>query len=229
DEPRIESPRKIVIEEQVKSFVPHTREQVIELCHEALRILFDQNTDFSNRSAIKCQIPNSYFTYDQQDSDDENIRHSRHAYCQMIFDLCIELLHEMYTENVQLSTYPEWQKTKLVSKRFYRGNKPENRHFIEQFIQTKILEILNLNTRQITYSKWRISNGTRNGKEKFETVLDEEIRRTESQWINYDDDCIQLKFDIADSILDRLIQETLIECLDVVDRRFFFSSNSTRL
>ncbi|CAF4257601.1 unnamed protein product, partial [Rotaria sordida] len=39
DEPRIESPRKIIIEEQV-----------IELCHEALKILFDQNKDFSNRS-----------------------------------------------------------------------------------------------------------------------------------------------------------------------------------
>ncbi|CAF4813601.1 unnamed protein product, partial [Rotaria sp. Silwood1] len=229
DEPRIESPRKIFIEEQVKLFVPHSREQVIQLCHESLRILFDQNTDFSNRSTIKCQIPNSYFIYDLQDSDNENIQRNHHAYCQMIFDLCIELLHEMYTENIQLTTYPEWQKLKLIQKRFYRGNKPENHHFIEQFIQRKILEILNLDKRQITYSKWRISNGTRNIKENFETVLDEEIRRTESQWINYDDDCIQLKFDIADSILDQLIQETLTECFDVVHRRFFFSSNSTRL
>ncbi|CAF1165406.1 unnamed protein product [Rotaria sordida] len=229
DEPRIESPRKIIIEEQVKLLVPHTREQVIELCHEALKILFDQNKDFSNRSAIKCQIPNSYFKYDEQDSDNENIRRNHHAYCQMIFDLCIELLNEMYTENIQLEKYPEWQKTKLISKRFYRGNKTNNRHYIEQFIETKILEILNLNTRQIKYSKWRVSNGTRNGKEKFEIILDEEIRRTESQWIDYDDDCMQLKFDIADSILDQLIQETITECLDIVDRRFFFSSNSTRL
>ncbi len=147
----------------------------------------------------------------------------------MIFNLCVELLHEMYSENIQSAKYPEWQKTKLVAKRFYRAKKPENRHEIEQFIQTKILEILNLNTRQITYSKWRIANGRRQGIEKFETVLDEEIRRTESQWVNYDDDCIQMKFDVADFILDQLIQETLTECFYVVDKRFALSSNSTRL
>ena len=66
DEPRVESPRKIIIEEVVKPFVPHTHEQVIQLSHQAIRILFDQNSDFSNLSTIQCQIPNSYFTYDQQ-------------------------------------------------------------------------------------------------------------------------------------------------------------------
>jgi hypothetical protein len=147
----------------------------------------------------------------------------------MIFDLCVELLHEMHTENVQSAEYPEWQKAKLISKRFYRAKKPSNRHDMERFIQAKILEILNLNSRQITYSKWRVSNGRRNGTEKFETVLDEEIRRTESQWINYDDDCTQLKFDISDLIFDQLIQETLTECFHVVNKRLYMSSNSTRL
>lgn len=147
----------------------------------------------------------------------------------MIFNLCIELLHEMYSENIQKVKYPEWQKTKLISKRFYRAKKPANRQEIEKIIPEKILEILNLNPRQITYSKWRVSNGRRHGIEKFETVLDEEIRRAESQWINYDDDCIQMKFDIADLILDQLIQETLTECFDVIDKRLYLSSNSTRL
>ncbi|CAF1521120.1 unnamed protein product [Rotaria magnacalcarata] len=229
DERRVESPRKIVIEEQVKSFVPHTCEQVTQLCHEAIRILIDQNTDFTNRSAIKCQVPNSYFTYGQQDSDNENIRRNRHAYCQMIFDLCIELLHEMYSENIQPAKYPEWQTSKLVPKRFYRGNQPQNRQHIEQFVQTKMLELLNLQPREITYTKWRVSKGAQSGKEKFETVLDEEIRRTESQWITYNDDSTQLKFDIADSIFDQLIQDTITDCLDVADRRFSFSGDSTRL
>jgi hypothetical protein len=134
----------------------------------------------------------------------------------------------MYTENVQPAQYPEWQKSKLISKRFYRGKKPTNRHEIEQFIEKKILEILNLNPRQIKYSKWRVSNGRRNGIEKFETVLDDEIRRTESQWVNYDDDCMQLKFDIADLIFDQLIQETLTECFHVINKRLYMSTNSTR-
>ena len=147
----------------------------------------------------------------------------------MIFDLCAELLHEVYTENVQLTKYPEWQKAKLIPKRFYRGTRLDNRHDIEQFVETKVLEILNLNSRQITYSKWRVSNRSHNDKDKFETVLDEEMRRTESQWIDYDDDCTQLKFEVADLIFDELIQETLTECFYVIDKRLFLSSNSTRL
>jgi hypothetical protein len=135
----------------------------------------------------------------------------------------------MDTENIQAVKYPEWQKAKLTSKRFYRGSKPKNRHDVEEIIKKKILEILDLNSRQVVYSKYRVSNGRRNGAEKFETVLDEEIRRAESQWVNYDDDCIQMKFDIADSIFEQLIQETLIECFHVIDKRYFLSSNSTRL
>jgi len=147
----------------------------------------------------------------------------------MIFDLCVELLHEMYSENVQSAKYPEWQKAKLVSKRFYRAKKPENRHEIEQFIQTKILEILNLIPRQITYSKWRMPISGQNETEQFEMVLDEELRRTETQWIDYEDDCIRIKFDIAEYIFEQLVQETLTECIHVINKRLLLSSNSTRL
>ncbi len=62
----MESPRKPIIEEPVKPLVPHTREQVIQLCDQAIKILLDQNTDFSNRSTIQCKIPDSYFTDNQQ-------------------------------------------------------------------------------------------------------------------------------------------------------------------
>jgi hypothetical protein len=66
DEPRIESPRKPVIEEPIKPVVAHTREQVIQLCHEAIRILYNQNTDFSDRSAINRTIPDFYFNSNQE-------------------------------------------------------------------------------------------------------------------------------------------------------------------
>lgn len=158
----------------------------------------------------------------------EDVRRNHQAYCQMIMDLSMELLHELYSNNIQLPKYPEWEKEKLIPKRFTRGRKPQNRQEAERLVAEKILEILDLNSRQITYSKWRVTPNRRADIDKFETVLDEEIRRTESQWINYDDDCTQLKFDIADSIFDQLIQETLTDCLTVVNTRFSPASNSTR-
>ena len=46
--------------------MPHTREQVIDLCHKAMEILYDQNTDFSDRETIQCYIPVEYLTSGQQ-------------------------------------------------------------------------------------------------------------------------------------------------------------------
>ncbi len=66
DEPRIESPRKPVVEEPINPVVSHTREQVIQLCHEALTILYNQNADFSNRLTINRTIPDSYFNTNQE-------------------------------------------------------------------------------------------------------------------------------------------------------------------
>jgi hypothetical protein len=162
-------------------------------------------------------------------SDNPVIQRNRHAYCRMIFDLCVELLYEMHSPNVRATNYPEWQKTKLISKRFYRLNKPRTRHEAENFIEKKILEILNLLPRQITYSKWRMPIIRQHETEQFELVLDEELRRTETQWIDYEDDCIRIKFDIAEQIFEQLIQETLTECFQIVNQRLILSSNSTRL
>ncbi len=163
------------------------------------------------------------------DSTSEDIQRSHHAYCRMIFDVCSELLHEMHSPNILITRYPEWQKNKLISKRFYRLNKPKNRDEAETFIQKKILEIINLIPRQITYSKWRMPLGRRNEHEQFEIVLDEELRRTETQWIDYEDDCVRIKFDAAEYIFDQLMQETLTECFRLINKKLFLSSNSTRL
>jgi hypothetical protein len=163
------------------------------------------------------------------DSGNSDIQRSRHAYCRMIFDLCAELLHEMHSPNVRLTIYPEWQRTKLISKRFYRLHQPKTRDEAENFIQKKLLEILNLLPRQIIYSKWRMPIIRHPETEQFELVLDEELRRTENQWIDYEDDCIRIKFDIAEYIFEQLVQETLTECIHVINQRLLLSSSSTRL
>lgn len=147
----------------------------------------------------------------------------------MIFDLTAELLYEMHSPSIRLGTHPEWQRTKLISKRFYRLTPPKTREEAERFIQQKILEILNLQTRQITYSKWRKSLTRHPDAEQFEFVLDEELRRTEQQWIDYEEDCTGIKFDLADLLLKQLIEESITECLQVIQRRLLLSSNSTRL
>jgi len=103
----------LVFEEPIKPVVSHTREQVIQLCHEALTILYNQNNDFSNRSIINRTIPDSYFNFDQEDSDNPDIRSNRHAYCRMIFDLCVELLHEMYSPNVRGTKLSRMAKNKI--------------------------------------------------------------------------------------------------------------------
>ena len=69
DEPRVESPRKITIEEPVKPIVSHTRDQVLRLTHEAVVILYNQNEGFSDRTKIDRTIPESFFQDQEQGSE----------------------------------------------------------------------------------------------------------------------------------------------------------------
>ena len=65
DETSVDSPRRSIVE-PLKPVVSHTREQVLQLSHDALNTLYNQNTDFSTRSTINRTIPDSYFNTDQE-------------------------------------------------------------------------------------------------------------------------------------------------------------------
>lgn len=54
------------------------------------------------------------------------------------------------------------------------------------------------------------SQGRRLNTNTIEGILVEELREEESQWIDYDDDETQIKFQLADGILETLLQETAI-------------------
>ena len=103
DEPRVESPRKVPVEESIKPVVSHTRDQVLQLSHDALTILFNQNETFADRTRINRTIPESFFQRLEQESDTGDIPRSRRAYGRMIFDLCVELLYEIYSPNIHQS------------------------------------------------------------------------------------------------------------------------------
>lgn len=213
--------------------MPHTRQQVVELCDRAVDQLLDENDDFTDRASIRCSMPNEFYSFQLEKSnfndENETLRVHHHAYCQMIVDLSADLLHEMFSPNIQSVRFPEWQKAKLISKRFFRSQKPQNREEMKNLIKNKTLEILNLTSRSNRPSKWRVSANRNPQTENFELVLEDEIRRTESQWLQYDEDLLQVKFDTADAIFDQLVHETIAQCLVVVEQRRIMNSHSTRL
>ena len=147
----------------------------------------------------------------------------------MVFDLCAEVLREVSTEPIQPAKYSDWQKSKLISKRFYVARKMTDRREIEAFVQRTVLEVLHFQPRPIVYSKWRVTTGSVSTMEKYELVLDEEIRRSESQWTRYDDASNGLKLEIADSIFEQLVQETFSDCFRLFEQRLAVNSHSTRL
>lgn len=61
DDGPLSTARKDIVEEPIVIFVPHTREQVIDLTRQAVNILFEQNASFEHRENIRAHLPNSYF------------------------------------------------------------------------------------------------------------------------------------------------------------------------
>ena len=72
DEPLVPSPRKITVEEPVKLLVPHSSEEVTTFCQRAFEILFDQNQDFIDRTAIRSEIPEEFFLLNDENGKFQN-------------------------------------------------------------------------------------------------------------------------------------------------------------
>lgn len=211
---------------RIKPQLPNSREEVSSLCDEAVRILLEQNSDWSNPTRLNRTVPNEFFNVVPLAAD-EIVAQNQKSYLRMIFDLCAEILIEVNTPSIQPAKFGQWQRAKIVPKRFTRSPTIRSNDDVRKFVLTKVLEMLNFMPKNVTYSKWRMPMIRRRDTDRFENVLDEELRRNEVNWINYDDDCNRVKFDLAEQLFEQLIDETLTECLVVVKKRVLLSSETS--
>uniref|UniRef100_A0A8C3KXD3 Centrosomal protein 350 n=1 Tax=Chrysolophus pictus TaxID=9089 RepID=A0A8C3KXD3_CHRPC len=194
--------------------VPHTAVEVESLVHAAAEELwklkelghdlesFSLHTDFS--STIK-----------EQDTDSIN----KQVYKKVVFDLTREIFGEIFAEDPNLNQ-PIWMKPcRIASAYFRRVKDPNDLDEIKNFIAAEVLKLFSLKKEPNNKTDWqKMMKFGRKKRDRVDHILVQELHEEEAQWVNYDEDELCVKMQLADGIFETLIRDT-VEVLNQINAK----------
>ncbi|XP_030351306.1 centrosome-associated protein 350 isoform X4 [Strigops habroptila] len=190
--------------------VPHTAVEVEGMVHAAAEELwklkelghdlqsFNLHTDLSS-------------TLEEQDTDTIN----KQVYKKVVFDLTREIFGEMFAEDPNLNQ-PIWMKPcRIASAYFRRVKDPNDLDEIKSFIAAEVLKLFSLRKEPNHKTDWqKMMKFGRKKRDRVDHILVQELHEEEAQWVNYDEDELCVKMQLADGIFEALIRDTV----DVLNR-----------
>ncbi|NXN10854.1 CE350 protein, partial [Indicator maculatus] len=185
--------------------VPHTAVEVEGIVHEAAEELwklkelgrdfqsFSLHTDFDS-------------TLQEQDMDMIN----KQVYKKVVFDLTREIFGEIFAEDPNLNQ-PVWMKPCRISSAYFRRVKdPNDLNEVKSFIAAEVLKLFSLRKEPNHKTDWqKMMKFGRKKRDRVDQILVQELHEEEAQWVNYDEDELCVKMQLADGIFEALIRDTV--------------------
>ncbi|XP_055581094.1 centrosome-associated protein 350 isoform X2 [Falco cherrug] len=185
--------------------VPHTAVEVEGMVHAAAEELwklkelgrdlqsFNLHTDLSS-------------TLKEQDTDTIN----KQVYKKVVFDLTREIFGEIFAEDPNLNQ-PIWMKPcRIASAYFRRVKDPNDMDEIKSFIAAEVLKLFSLRKEPNHKTDWqKMMKFGRKKRDRVDHILVQELHEEEAQWVNYDEDELSVKMQLADGIFEALIRDTV--------------------
>ncbi|XP_072199102.1 centrosome-associated protein 350 isoform X2 [Excalfactoria chinensis] len=185
--------------------VPDIAVEVERLVHAAaeelwkLKELGHDLQSFSSHTDISSTIK-------EQDTDSIN----KHVYKKVVFDLTREIFGEIFAEDPNLNQ-PVWMKPRRIASAYFRRvRNPKNLGEIKNFITAEVLKLFSLKKEANNKTDWQktIKFG-RKKRDRVDQILVQELHEEEAQWVNYDEDELCVKMQLADGIFETLIRDTI--------------------
>lgn len=192
-------------------------------CSEVKDMIFSSLSTFYNRKAAGRSLgnvtPPPEFSETNVDDNDTD-RRIQQVYRRKIFDLTGEVFRDVLNEESPPSR-PSWMKPRRRRKnRFYHSLSPMmDEHDYLPVVQQRVLDLVGLGNERPSLESLRRKTPLKMGKkDAVDAILIQELREEEPQWIDYDDDELAVKFQVADAIFDSLLSETVM-VMNAVQRR----------
>uniref|UniRef100_A0A672U823 Centrosomal protein 350 n=1 Tax=Strigops habroptila TaxID=2489341 RepID=A0A672U823_STRHB len=133
----------------------------------------------------------------------------------VVFDLTREIFGEMFAEDPNLNQ-PIWMKPcRIASAYFRRVKDPNDLDEIKSFIAAEVLKLFSLRKEPNHKTDWqKMMKFGRKKRDRVDHILVQELHEEEAQWVNYDEDELCVKMQLADGIFEALIRDTV----DVLNR-----------
>ncbi|XP_060737946.1 centrosome-associated protein 350 isoform X3 [Tachysurus vachellii] len=151
---------------------------------------------------------------------DENSEECVHSYKQAVFDLAWELMQEIYAEDPNTNR-PLWIKPRRVNSTYiHRIDDPSDLTKVQAFVTGEVLKLFGLNKEQNHRSDWqKMLKFGRKKRDRVDHILVQELHEEEALWVNYDEDELLVKMQLADGILDTLLKDTVDVLTNIHERR----------
>ena len=135
---------------------------------------------------------------------------SRRAYKRLVFELTGDVLREMYRGEEEATPTPWSCPPRPPRKRYHRSQDlPTTVDALQPLVQETVGDILGLDEPAAGKKKKRLRKWkSRKRPDHVDSVLLQELAEEEPDWVDYHDDELTVKMQIADSIFDALLVET---------------------
>ncbi|NXN80720.1 CE350 protein, partial [Bombycilla garrulus] len=185
--------------------VPHSAVEVEGMVHAAAEQLWklkELGHDLQSCS-LKTDLSG---TLQEQDTDTIN----KQVYRKVVFDLTREIFGEIFAEDPNLNQ-PIWMKPcRIASAYFRRVKDPNDLDEIKNFIAAEVLKLFSLRKEPNHKTDWqKMMKFGRKKRDRVDHILVQELHEEEAQWVNYDEDELCVKMQLADGIFEALIRDTV--------------------
>ncbi|XP_030099060.1 centrosome-associated protein 350 isoform X7 [Mus musculus] len=186
--------------------VPHTAEEVESLVHNAAEELWKWKELGQDLHGLS--LPTTFLGGASKGLDIGST--SRRVYKQAVFDLTKEIFEEIFAEDPNVNQ-PVWMKPCRINSSYFRRVKnPNNLDEIKHFITTEVLKLLSLKKEPNHKTDWqKMMKFGRKKRDRVDHILVQELHEEEAQWVNYDEDELCVKMQLADGIFETLIKDTI--------------------
>ncbi|XP_029938607.1 centrosome-associated protein 350 isoform X2 [Salarias fasciatus] len=221
--PELPLPLPPKLPEQPAMVVPHSAAEVEKMVHAATQEIWERCELGSGEELNLAQLPNpqasqQYLGKEPDSQDPEAL--SIHSYRKAVYDLTWEILQGIYSEDSNIDQ-PQWFKPRRAkSSSFHRVKTPGELSKIQEFITAEVLKLYGLAKDQSQKTDWqKMLKFGRKKRDRVDHILVQELHEEEAQWVNYDEDELFVKMQLADSIFDALLKDTADVLTLISDKR----------
>ncbi|NWV32481.1 CE350 protein, partial [Grantiella picta] len=203
--PQVEPPKVSAKPSEEPLAVPHTAVEVEGMVHAAAEELWKLKE--LGHDLQSCSLKTGLSgTLQEQDTDTIN----KQVYRKVVFDLTREIFGEIFAEDPNLNQ-PIWMKPcRIASAYFRRVKDPNDLDEIKNFIAAEVLKLFSLRKEPNHKTDWqKMMKFGRKKRDRVDHILVQELHEEEAQWVNYDEDELCVKMQLADGIFEALIRDTV--------------------
>lgn len=220
--PRPELPLQMKQQEELAMIVPHTIQEVEKLVSAATLEIWKSCKLGNGRPSLagvpKPQPSNNFLGEDARANDQE--AQCKQSYKLAVFDLSWEVIQDIYAEDPKVDQ-PQWMKPRrLNSSYFHRVKCPNDITTVQEFVTAEVLKLCGLKKEKNQKTDWqKMIKFGRKKRDRVDHILVQELHEEESQWVNYDEDELFVKMQLADGIFDALLKDTADILTQIQEKR----------